>query len=71
MKKVSKKIEKLAKRGEQHDVMDALRLLTTAYIDMCGISAGCRTVVFYAAEAWQERLAWADLPLSELARKMG
>lgn len=38
---------------------------------MCGISAGCRTVIFYAAEAWQERLAWTDLPLSELARKNG
>ncbi len=62
-------IEKLAKLGEQHDIMDALRLLSEAYINMCGISAGCRTVIFYAAEAWQERLAWMDLPLSEIARK--
>ena len=30
MKKVSKKIKELAKRGERHDVMDALRLLTNA-----------------------------------------
>jgi hypothetical protein len=66
-----KGIEKLAKRGEQYNIMDALRLLTEAYISMCGISAGCRTVIFYAAEAWQERLAWMDLPLSELARKNG
>ena len=66
-----KTIEQLAKRGEQHDIMDALRLLTVAYMDMCGISLGCRTVVFCAAEAWQERLAWLDLPLSELARKNG
>ena len=71
MKKVSKKIAKWAKRGEQHDVMDALRLLTNAYIDMCGISLGCRTVVFCAAGEWQERLAWMDLPLSETARKNG
>lgn len=66
-----KGIEKLAKRGEQYDIMDALRLLTMAYMDMCGISAGSRTVIFYAAEAWQERLAWMNLPLSELARKNG
>ena len=66
-----KAIEKLAKRGEQHDIMDALRLLTEAYINMCGISAGCRTVIFYAAQAFQERLAWMDLPLSEIARKNG
>ena len=66
-----KTIEKLAKRGEQHDIMDALRLLTEAYINMCGISAGCRTVIFYAAQAFQERLAWMDLPLSEIARKNG
>ena len=71
MKKVSKKIEKLAMRGEQHDVMDALRLLTNAYIEMCGISLACRTVVFCAAGEWQERLAWMDLPLSEIARKSG
>ena len=71
MKKVSKKIVKLAMRGEQHDVMDALRLLTNAYIEMCGISLACRTVVFCAAGEWQERLAWMDLPLSEIARKSG
>lgn len=71
MQKVSKKIEKLAMRGEQHDIMDALRLLTNAYMDMCGISLGYRTVVFYAAGEWQERLAWMDLPLSETARKNG
>jgi hypothetical protein len=36
---------------------------------MCGISLGYRTVVYCAAEAWLERLAWQDLPLSEMARK--
>lgn len=66
-----KTIEKLAKRGEQHDIMDALRLLTEAYINMCGISAGYRTLAYYSAESWQEKLAWQDLPLSELARKNG
>ena len=35
MKKAYKKIEKLAKRGDQHDIMDALKLLTNAYMEMC------------------------------------
>jgi len=65
-----KAIEILAKLGEKYDVMEALTLLTKAYIDMCGISLGCRTVVYCASEAWQERLAWLDLPLSEMARKV-
>ena len=71
MEKESGIIKELAKRGEQHDVMDALRLLANAYMDMCGISLGCRSVVFYAAEKWQEKLVWTNLPLSEIARKMG
>lgn len=64
-----KTIEKYAIRGEQCDVMKALTLLTEAYVDMCGISLGYRTVLYCAAEGWQEKLAWLDLPLSELARK--
>lgn len=64
-----KTIEKYAKRGEQRDVMKALTLLTEAYVDMCGISLGYRTVLYCAAEAWLERLAWLDLPLSKMARK--
>ena len=71
MHKVPKKIGKLAKRGELYDIIDALRLLTVAYMDMCGISIGCRTVVFCAAGEWKSRLAWLDLPLSEIARKSG
>ena len=71
MKVRMKTIEELATRGERHDIVDALKLLVQAYMDMCGISAGSRTVIFYAAEAWQERLAWMNLPLSELARKNG
>ena len=47
-------IKQLAKKGEQHDVMDALRLLTKAYIEMCGISYSYRTVVYCAAELWQK-----------------
>ena len=64
-----KRIEDYAKKGEHRDEMKALRLLTEAYIDMCGVSLGFRTVVYCAAEAWVERLAWLDLPLSEMARK--
>lgn len=62
-------IEDYAMRGAQCDVMKALTLLTQAYISQCGISLGGRTVVSYAADMWQERLAWLDLPLSEMARK--
>ena len=64
-----KVIEEYAKRGAQCDVMKALNLLTQAYISQCGISMGLRTVIYCAAEPWQERLAWLDLPLSEMARK--
>lgn len=56
-------------KGAEIEVMEALRLLTEAYIQECGISLGYRTVVYNAAEEWQERLAWMDLPLSEMARK--
>jgi hypothetical protein len=45
-------IEKYAIRGEQCDVMKALTLLTKAYISLCGISLGGRTVVYCAAEIW-------------------
>lgn len=64
-----KVIEDYARCGVQCDVMKALTLLTKAYISQCGISLGGRTVVSYAADMWQERLAWLDLPLSEMARK--
>ncbi len=64
-----KVIEEYAKRGEKCDVMKALTLLTKAYISQCGISLGNRTVVYNAADPWMEKLAWLDLPLSEMARK--
>lgn len=55
--------------GAGHDVMKALELLTRAYVSQCGLSLGCRTVVYCAAESWQLKLAFLDLPLSEMARK--
>lgn len=64
-----KMIEEYARQGESHDVMDALILLTQAYISQCGISLGNRTIVYCAGEAWLERLAWLDFPLSEMARE--
>ena len=48
-------IEEYATLGESHDVMDALILLTQAYISQCGISLGNRTIVYDAAEAWLEQ----------------
>lgn len=63
-----KTLEEYAKLGEHHDIMDALSLLTKAYINMCGYSLGYRTIVYCAGEAWKEKLAWLDLPLSEMAR---
>ena len=62
-------IEEYARLGEHHDVMEALLLLTKAYTNMCGYSLGYRTVVYCAGEAWKEKLAWLDFPLSEMARK--
>ena len=64
-----KTIEGYAEMGKNHDIMEALVLLTKAYISQCGISLGFRTVVYDAAEPWLERLAWINLPLSEMARK--
>jgi len=61
--------EQYADAGVAHDVMSALILLTKAYISQCGVSIGYRTVVYYAAERWREKLAWLSLPLSEIARK--
>jgi len=65
----TKTFEQYADAGAAHDVMDALILLVKAYISQCGASMGYRTVVYYAAERWQEKLAWLDLPLSDMARK--
>ncbi len=45
--------EKYAKEGGNMDVMEALRLLTKAYMKECGKSIGMRTIVYTAAEMWQ------------------
>lgn len=56
--------------GAKLDAMTALSLLTKAYVSQCGISLGNRTVVYCAAEVWQLKLAFTDLPLSAMARKL-
>ncbi len=66
---MKRRIKNLSKQGAGTDVMEALLLLTRAYIQECGISMGNRTVVYNAADPWLERLAWLDLPLSSMARK--
>lgn len=62
--------EEYVQSGANLDVMTALSLLTKAYVSQCGISLGNRTVVYCAAEVWQLKLAFMDLPLSEMARKL-
>lgn len=42
-------IESYAKKGENHNVMSAITLLTKAYIDQCGVSLGYRTVIYTEA----------------------
>ena len=42
-----KTFEEYVKQGESHDVMDALILLTQAYISQCGISLGLNLLMLY------------------------
>lgn len=60
---------KMAQKGETHEVMDALRLLADAYVDQCGISMTYRTVVYCALERWLQKLACSHLPLAEKAKR--
>ena len=62
--------EQYAVEGENIDIMSALKLLAEAYISQCGVSISNRAVIYNAAEQWQERLAWEELPLSAKARKL-
>ena len=62
-------IEDLAKRGEHHDIMDALKILIDVYMTQCGKNWERQVVCYYAADAWLKKLALVDLPLSEMARK--
>ena len=64
-----KTIEEYAKLGEHHDVMEALTLLTNAFVKLLD-RGDYECVVQDAADVWQEKLGWMDLPLSEMARKL-
>ena len=64
---MKKTVEEYAKLGAKHEVMDALRLLTLAYISQCGISRTDRTVAYVAGEAWYKRLLCMNQPLSKRA----
>lgn len=66
--KYSEKFLELAGKGKQMDVMRALYLLTDAYIDMCGVSLGARTVYYLAGEGWQHKLALSNHELSNDAK---
>lgn len=52
MTETEKLFEKYAKEGEKMDALEALRLLTKAYMKECGISLSMRTTVYTAAEQW-------------------
>lgn len=52
MKSTKELFEKYASEGEGMDNMEALNLLTKAYIKECGISLGMRTLVYTAGEMW-------------------
>lgn len=61
------KLNDLFKKGASFSPLEALRLLTLAYMKMCGFSAGYRTVIFDSTCEWQNKLAWLDHPLAEYA----
>ena len=53
MNKIEKQFEKYAKEGENLDVVEALQLLTKAYMKECGVSLGYRSMIYGAGEIWQ------------------
>lgn len=59
---------KVAQLGAKMDIMYALHLLCDAYIDMCGISLGSRTVYHRAGEGWMKKLGESDHELALDAR---
>lgn len=67
---MKERFEQYAEQGKHFDAITALSLLTKAYISQCGISLTVRTVVYCAAEQWQELLAWEDSDLAVKARRL-
>ena len=54
-----KTIEEYARLGEHHVVMDALTLLTNAFVKLHA-RGDYEAVVYDAAEIWQEKLGWME-----------
>lgn len=52
MKKENKLFEKHAKQGENMDALEALQLITVAYMKSCEFSIGMRTTIYSAGEIW-------------------
>lgn len=66
--KYSEAFLKVAELGAKMDTMYALNLLCDAYIDMCGVSAGSRTVYHRAGEGWKKKLGESKHELALDAR---
>ena len=49
----SQMFKQFAQMGAKMDALKALDLLIKAYISLCGVSIGLRTVVYTAAEVWR------------------
>ena len=62
--KCSDRFLKAAEKGAGMDIMRALFLLCDAYIDMCGVSLGSRTIYYIAGEGWLHKLADSDHELA-------
>lgn len=54
---------KLVRKGEDLGWKKAFDLLIRAYMNMCGISLGWRTLYYNAAEGWQVKLDGPDSPV--------
>ena len=66
--KYSEVFLKVAELGAKMDTMYALHLLCDAYIDMCGVSAGSRTVYHRAGDGWKKKLGESKHELALDAR---
>lgn len=66
--KYSEAFLKVAELGAKMDTIYALNLLCDAYIDMCGVSAGSRTVYHRAGDGWKKMLGESKHELALDAR---
>ena len=66
----SRRFNELADEGAQMEPVEALRLLTRAYVEACGVSLTLRTIVYEAGEMWQKRLESTDHPLAKQSKDL-